>query len=120
MASTVEKRIQSVLSLWAISIFRLQLVHNLFEELATVLVALELVEAGTGGGEQHGVAGHGMREGMGDGGFDGLGGDQRDSAQKLVGDLGRGGSNEQGGVRLGGQRGTQGGIFEALVLAAED
>src|SRR5258707_5493409 len=106
MASTVKKRIQSVLSLWAISIFRLQLVHNLFEELAAVLVALELVEARAGGGKQHGVAGHGMRVGMGDGRLDGFRRDQRHSALKLVGDLGGGGPNQQGCVRFGGERGT--------------
>src|SRR5664280_402394 len=88
IARTVEKRIQSVLSLCAISIFRLQLVDNLFEELATVLVVLELVEAGAGGRQQHGVAGHGMRVGMGEGRFDGPGGDQRNSALKLLRDLG--------------------------------
>src|ERR1019366_4101331 len=120
MASTVKKRIQSVLSLWAMSIFRCQLVHNPFEELATMLVALELVEAGAGGRQQHGIAGHGMRVGISDGGFDGLGGDQRHSALKLVGDLGSGGPNQQSGVRLGGQRLAQGGVFQALVLAAED
>src|ERR1035437_497941 len=118
MVSTVKKRIQSVLSLWAMSIFRLQLVHNLFEELATVFVAPELVEAGAGGRQQHGVAGHGVRVGMGDGRFSGLGGDQRDGPLKLVGDLGRGGSNQQGGVRLGGQRGTYPGVFQPLVFAA--
>src|ERR1035441_6287330 len=115
MASTVKKRIQSVLSLWAMSIFRSQLVHNLFEELATVLVALELVETGAGGRQQHGVTGHGMRVGVGDGRFDGLGGDQRDSALKLVGDLGRGGSNQQDSVRLGRQRVAQRGVFQTLV-----
>ena len=87
---------------------------------AAVLVALELVEAGAGGREQHGVAGRGMREGMGDGGFDGLRGHQRDSAVKLVGDLGRGGSDQQGGVRLGGERFAERGVVEALVFAAED
>src|ERR1035438_4052508 len=97
MASTVKKRIQSVLSLWAMSIFRCQLVHDLFEELATVLVALELVEAGAGGRQQHGVAGHGVRVGISDGGFDGLGRDQRHGALKLVGDLGSGGSNQRWG-----------------------
>src|ERR1035441_9112342 len=108
MASTVKKRIQSVLSLWAMSIFRCQLVHDLFEELATMLVALELVEAGAGGRQQHSVAGHGMRVGISDGGFDGLSGDQRDSALKLVGDLGSGRPDQQGGVRLGGPRVAQG------------
>src|ERR1035441_8524331 len=101
MASTVKKRIQSVLSLWAMSLFRCQLVHNLFEELATMLVALELVEAGAGGRQQHGVAGHGMRVGISEGRFDGLGGDQRDSALKLVGDLGSGGPNQQPALGLG-------------------
>src|ERR1017187_1667077 len=120
IASTVEKRIQSVLSLCAISIFRLQLVDNLFEELATLLVALELVEAGAGGRQQHRVAGHGMRVGMGDGRFDGPGGNQRDSALKLLGDLRRGSSDEQGGVRLGGQRSAQRSVFQALVLAAKN
>src|SRR5450759_5175557 len=84
MVNTVKKRIQSVLSLWAISIFRWQLVDNPFKELATVLVALELVEAGAGGRQQHGVAGHGVRVGMGDGRFDGLGGDQLQGAVPLV------------------------------------
>src|ERR1035438_9884796 len=82
MASTVKKRIQSVFSLCAISILRLQLVHNLFEELATVLVALELVEAGAGRRQQYRVAGYGVRVGMGDGRVDRLGGNQRDSAQR--------------------------------------
>src|ERR1035438_4045816 len=111
MATTVEKRIQSVLSLCAISIFRLQLVDDLFEEPAAVLVALELVEAGAGGRQQQGVAGHGMRVGMGDGRFDGPGGDQRDRALKLPGDLGRGGSDEQRGVGFGGERSAQRRVF---------
>src|ERR1022692_4982010 len=120
MASTVEKRIQSVLSLWAMSIFRCLVVRDLVEDLATVLVALELVEAGAGGRQQHGVAGHGVRVGISDGGFDGLGRDQRHGALKLVGDLGSGGSNQQGGVRLGGQRLSQSGVFQTLILSAED
>src|ERR1019366_7691458 len=120
MASTVKKRIQSVLSLWAMSIFRCQLVHNLFEELATVLVAQELVETRAGGRQQHGVARHGMRVRISEGCIDCLGGGQRDSPLKLVGDLGSSGSNQQGGVRLGGQRLAQDGVFQALVLAAED
>src|ERR1035437_4481301 len=120
MASTVKKRILSVFSLWAMSIFRCQLVHDLFKELATMLVALELVEAGAGWRQQHGVAGHGMLVGVSDGGFDGLGGDQRHSALKLVGNLGSGGPNQQSGVRLGGQRLAQSGVFQTLILAAED
>ena len=61
-----------------------------------------------------------MRVGMSDGGFDGLGGDQRHGALKLVGDLGSGGSNQQGGVRFSRQRLAQGGVFQTLVLTAED
>ena len=37
--------------------------HDLFEHLPSVLVALELIEAGAGGGQQHDVAG--LRHGIG-------------------------------------------------------
>src|SRR6266536_1847836 len=104
MPSTVKKRIQSVFSLCAISILWLQLVHNLFEELAAVFVALKLVEAGAGGREQDGVAGDSVREGVGDGGIDSVGSDQGGGTLKLAGDLGRGGANQQDGARFGGER----------------
>ena len=47
--------------------------HDLFEHLPAVLVALELVEAGAGGGQQDDVSG--LRDGVrfADGIFEGLG-----------------------------------------------
>src|SRR5512133_2800805 len=101
MPSTVKKRIQSVLSLCAISMLLLQLVHNLFEEPATVFVALKLVETGARGREQNGIAGSGVSESVSDRGFDVAGVYQAKGTLELPCDFGRGGANQQGRVRLG-------------------
>jgi len=63
IASTVENRIQSVLSFCAMSLFRLQLVDDFFEDFAAVLVTTKLVEARARRREQDGVAG--LRPGRG-------------------------------------------------------
>ena len=62
MHMTVMKRIQSVLSLCAILIPTLQLIYQLFENLASVLVTSELVETRAGGRQQDGIAGVAVRE----------------------------------------------------------
>src|SRR5947209_2275621 len=56
ITSTVAKRIQSVLSLCAISVLRLQLVDEMLENFASVFVTSELVEAGTRRGQQNRIA----------------------------------------------------------------
>ena len=48
MASTVANRIQSVLSRCDISPLRFELVDDLLENFAALLVVLELIEAGAG------------------------------------------------------------------------
>src|SRR5260370_4791229 len=87
MPSTVKKRIQSVLSRCAISIFGLQAVHNLLEDFSAMLVALELIEAGAGRCQQHRVAGRGIREGMPHSGIERLRIDELDGSRDLFGDL---------------------------------
>src|SRR5437763_17156376 len=101
MHSVVTKRIQSVLSLWAIS-GSLQLIHNLFENFAALLVALELIEAGAGGREQDSVARAAVFECVADGGVKGLGRNQRHRAFQRVRDLGGGGADQKRGVRFRG------------------
>src|ERR1039458_10319084 len=60
--TTAPKRIQSVLSRWDISAFRLQPSDDLFEDFVAVFEAAELVEAGAGRGQQNRVAGAGAFE----------------------------------------------------------
>src|ERR1700674_5329688 len=76
IASTVLKRIQSVLSRCAILFLgwagleahpTLQSIHDLFEHRAAMFEALKLVEAGACGREQNGIAGRCVLVCMGDG-----------------------------------------------------
>src|SRR5437763_156687 len=74
-STTVMKRNQSVLSRCAILGFLgrriacpTKLIHQLFESFAAVLETAELIEAGAGRGEEHGIAGVAMREAIFDGG----------------------------------------------------
>src|SRR5947208_16517651 len=87
MANTVTNRIQSVFSRCAISVSSLQAVDDLFEYLATVFVALELIETGASRRQQHGVAGRRIGVCVRDGGIQGPGIHQRNGALQLVRDL---------------------------------
>src|ERR1700694_968948 len=84
IASTVTNKIQSVFSRCAISVSPLQAVDDLFERLAAVFVALELVETGAGRRQQHGVAGRRIGVGVRDGGVQGPGIHQWNGALQLV------------------------------------
>lgn len=53
----VPKRVQSVLSLCAILVSGFQFLHEALEDLAAMLVALELVKAGAGRRQQDRIAG---------------------------------------------------------------
>src|SRR6266496_457294 len=91
---TVMNRVQSVLSCCAILgplLFDAEarrrraseLIYELFECLAAVFEAGELVEARARGGEQHRVAGRCVRIGVGEGGIQRTGFDQRNGAVDL-------------------------------------
>src|SRR5580704_669466 len=120
MPIVVPKSIQSVLSLCAILVSGLQLLYEGFENVAAMLVARELIEAGAGRGQQDGIAG--LRVGIceADGLFQGAGLLQRERAAQLFADLGGGRADQQGGVRLRGERCSQDRIVQAFVLAAQN
>src|SRR5438445_776253 len=102
--STVANRIQSVLSFCATLILRWQLIHNLFKDFAAVLETAELVEAGAGRCQQHGVSRPGFRIGPDDRIVESLGIHQPHRAAYLLRDLRRGGPNQQRGMGFGGER----------------
>src|SRR5579872_565620 len=118
--STVPNRIQSVLSLWPISTFLRQCVHQLLENFAAVLVVLELVEAGARRGEQNGIARVAVLEPVCDGRIERLHVHQRRRTLQRAADLARRGADQKGGMRLGGQRLAQQRIIQTLVLPAQD
>src|ERR1700691_2450805 len=90
MPMVVPKRVQSVLSFCAILVCKLQLLDEAFENLAAMLVAGELVEAGAGRGQQHRIAGLRVCISEAHGVLQRAGVLQRDSALKLFRNLGRG------------------------------
>src|SRR5580658_10022962 len=57
MPMVAPKRVQSVLSCCPMSVFRLKSMDQILEDLAAMFVAFKLVEAGTGGRQQDGIAG---------------------------------------------------------------
>src|SRR6266545_4008797 len=103
IATTVPKRIQSVLSL-CISVCLLQFIHDPLERFAPVFEAAELVEAGARRGQQDGVAGPGPAPCLANRRLQGAGIDQRNRSVEGGADLGRGGADEQHRVRLLPQR----------------
>src|SRR5437763_16210400 len=95
MHRTVMKRIQSVLSLCAILVFRrlrsltvaAQLLHYLLKHFASVLIASELIETRAGGRQQDGIARVAVRERVPDRRFQRFGFDQRDTPLQRVRNL---------------------------------
>src|ERR1017187_106959 len=99
MPMVVPKRVQSVLSLCAILVCRLQMLYEAFENLAAVLVAGELVEAGAGRRQQDCIAGLRVRMREAHGVLQRFGMLQRHGAVKLCRYLGGGRADQQRGVR---------------------
>src|SRR5215510_7742544 len=119
MQRVVTKRIQSVLSFWAMSLFR-QLIDDLFKNLAAMFVATELIETRAGWSQQDRVAGTAMLESVGDRRI------QRPDIHQGYGpfqrrfDLAGCRPDQQCGMRLLSQRVAQRRVIQTLVLPAKD
>src|ERR1700722_15813933 len=120
MPMVAPKRVQSVLSCCPMSVFTLQLMDQILEDLSAMFVAFKLVEAGTGGRQQYRVAGLRVSMGEADGVFERFRMLERNGAVKLSGDLGGGCADEENRTTFCGERRAQDRIIEAFVLAAED
>src|SRR5882762_6370254 len=85
-----------------------------------MFVALELVEAGAGGGEKDDVAWLGGGGGQVDCSFEGLGGGDFGGLLDLTGDLSRGGTDRVDALHALVQEGIEDGVVTAFVLSAEN
>src|ERR1700722_13476523 len=120
MPMVAPKRVQSVLSCCPMSVFTLQSMDQILEDLAAMFVAFKLVEAGAGGRQQDGIAGLRVSMGEADGVVERFRMLERNRAVKLFGDLGGGCADEQCRAGLSGPRRAAAGVIDGVVPAAED
>src|SRR3984885_13988984 len=102
MPMVAPKRVQSVLSCCPMSVFRLQSMDQILEDLAAMFVAFKLVEAGAGGCQQDGVAGLRVRMGEAHGVVDRFDALQGNCAVELFSDLAGGRADQQRRAGFGG------------------